>query len=246
MNWCRYPVCGSSLGLASFLVAALLAAESCPAWGQPMEIPPAPATFPAGPAPGLSGGADSTEPSKIFIPARAIELWQDKPLGELHASISLDPAEPLSESELAKLDQAGSLLATNGDIAVVFGDSRPWLLNTYEWEAPATRHLPLLFEEPNLERLGYTAGVRTYWKGCEGSIHAGDVVQPFVSAAHFFGRVPAVPYLCGLDDPFEPIYTLGVDRPGSPLLYRRHLIPFSLRGALFEAAAVIGLAYAIP
>lgn len=183
-----------------------------------------------------------------FQNARATELSQDKPLAGLKASISLNlpESEQLSESEVTKLDQAAPLLANNGQIVSVFGESRPWMLSTYEWEAPATRHLPLLFEEPNLERLGYNWGVRTHWKGCEGMIQASDCLQPFVSAAHFFGRVPALPYLLGVDKPCEPIYTLGVDRPGSPVLYRQNYIPWSLRGALYEAGVIVGLVYAIP
>jgi hypothetical protein len=220
---------GESSKLLSLAAAALVTVYASSARGQG-EIPPAPA------------------PVAPVISPRAVELWQDKPLGELKASISLDlpDDEKLSETEKARLDQASPILMASGHMISVFGESRPWMLNTYEWEAPATRHLPLLFEEPNLERLGYTVGMRTYWDGCEGSVHAGEYLQPFFSAAHFFGRVPAIPYLCGVDDPFEPVYTLGVDRPGSPLLYQRHFIPWSLRGAILQAGAVIGLAYAIP
>jgi hypothetical protein len=103
----------------------------------------------------------------------------------------------------------------------------------------------LFLEEPNLERLGYTFSATTIL--CEeGSVSAGPVLQPFISGVHFFGRLPLAPYLAGLDEPCEPIYTLGVDRPGSPVPYRRHYLPLSLRGAIYEAAATIGLLYIIP
>lgn len=202
------------------------------------QVPPAPAGVQADQTINLPRPAPPAN-------ARAVELWQDKPLGELKASINLAESEKLNKTEVARLDQAAPMLAAHGYTVSVFGESRPWMLNTYEWEAPATRHLPLLFEEPNLERLGYRSGVRTWWGDCE-SIHAGNALQPFISAAHFFGRVPAIPYLCGVDDPWDPIYTLGVDRPGTPVLYRRHFIPWSYRGALYEAGFVLGLAYAIP
>ena len=180
--------------------------------------------------------------------ARATELWQDMPLGQLKANIGLNLPEPerLSSSEVARLSQAAPLLAASGSVFSPLGDSRPWMLAPYEWEAPATRHLPLLFEDPNLERLGYTCGCRISWCGEERSLHTGKCLQPFLSAAHFFGRVPMIPYLCGVDPPCEPIYTLGVDRPGSPVPYRRHFIPLSLRGALYQAGVSVGLVYAIP
>lgn len=181
---------------------------------------------------------------------RATELWKDKSLGNLKASIDLGlPAdEQLSPLEVARLNQATPFLADHGSHFSVIGDSRPWLLATYEWEAPATRHLPLLFEEPNLERLGYTYGCRTWWCGEEGSIHASDCLQPFISGAHFFGRVPLIPYMIGMEEPCacEPIYTLGVDHPGTPTPYRRHYLPLSLKGAVYQAAATVGMLYIFP
>ena len=72
------------------------------------------------------------------------------------------------------------------------------------FQLPVGRHVfchrPLYFEEINLERYGY---------GC------GWCLQPGASAAHFFGTVPALPYLMTVDCPHECIYTLGHYRPGS-------------------------------
>lgn len=178
---------------------------------------------------------------------RAAELWDDLPLEKLKATIQYLPpdSEPLTETEQQRLDQAASLLTRHGSQTVLFGESRPWLLSSVEWEAPATRHLPLLFEEPNLERQGYLYSFRAGWCGHETG-HVGECLQPFVSAAHFFGRVPLIPYMCGLDDPFVPLYTLGVDRPGSPVPYRHHYLPFDLKAAAFEAGAVVGCLYIFP
>ena len=218
------------------------------------QTPSDPDAVPPAPAPAGLAAARDPAPAPPQN-ARATELWQDMPLGQLKASISLNLPEPeqLSPAEVARLSQAAPLLAASGSIFSPLGDSRPWMLAPYEWEAPATRHLPLLFEEPNLERLGYTCACRTHWwdeDGSwwseEGSLHAGKCLQPFISAAHFFGRVPLVPYLYGVDCPCEPIYTLGVDRPGSPVPYRRHNIPLSLRGALYQAGATVGLLSIIP
>ena len=55
---------------------------------------------------------------------------------------------------------------------------RGWGRQTYYWQAAATRHQPLYFEEVNAERHGYTCG--KCW-------------QPFVSTAHFFATIPALP-----------------------------------------------------
>ena len=227
------------------------------------DLPPSPAPALRAPQSGPRGTPGDPAPAPPQN-ARAAELWQDKPLGELTASIipELDatarpgpegvPSEPgetqkkLSADEIAKLNQARPLMEARGTAFSPLGDSRTWLLTQYEWDAPATRHLPLIFEDPNLERLGYTPGIRTKWRGEEGSLHAGTYMQPLISGVHFFGRVPFIPYLYGVDRPLEPIYTLGVDETGSPVPYRRHFVPLSLRGALYQAGATLGVHYIIP
>lgn len=204
------------------------------------ETSPNVATVPPGPA--------GEETPVIPHNPRATENWQDKPLSQLKASISLNlpESEKLTPLEVSRLNQANQFLTSHGSFFSPLGDSRPWLLATYEWEAPATRHLPLLFEEPNLERQGYTYGVRTYWRGEEGAIHVPECLQPLVSAAHFFGSVPLMPYKCGVDCAFEPVYTLGTDRPGTPAFYRKHYLPLSLRGAIYQAGATVGMIYLLP
>lgn len=201
------------------------------------EIPPPP-------APQLAQAEESNSDSGQTAVRRAAQLWDDMPLGQLKASIQYTPpeSEPFTESERLRLDQAAPLLARYGSHPVPLGESRPWMLSSVEWEAPATRHLPLLFEEPNLERQGYLFSYRCG----DQTGHVGECLQPFVSAAHFFGRVPLIPYMCGLDDPWVPVYTLGVDRPGSPLPYRRHYLPLDLKAALYEAGAVVGCLYIFP
>lgn len=205
------------------------------AQGDSSALPPSPAERVAQP---------EAAPSQPVPNARAAELWQDKPLKQLTASIARPEADAkLSEPEVVRLNQASSILKIDGSYFSPIGDSRPWMLTSFEWEAPATRHLPLMFEEPNLERLGYTYTCRT-WGG--GSVSVGDCIQPFISGAHFFGRIPLIPYMCGANSPCEPVYTLGVDRPGSPVPYRRNYLPISLKGALYEAGAVVGMFYCIP
>lgn len=73
-----------------------------------------------------------------------------------------------------------------------------------------------------------------------------QVLQPFVSAAHFFGRIPVLPYMLGAESPCCDQYELGTDRPGSPVPYRKHYIPLSAKGLLYQGAAATALPYLIP
>lgn len=108
---------------------------------------------------------------------------------------------------------------------------RAWPIDTFYWAAAATCHKPLYFEEVNAERYGYTR--------CR-------VGQPFISAAHFFGTLPALPYLMGADCPCDCDYTLGHYRPGSCVPWQRHYWPVSLRGAAVQAGIVTGTVFVIP
>lgn len=215
-----------TVGLLSVSVALLAGTLGHADEPAPVEpVPPAP--MPA------------SEDSAPVNESAASKLWQDRPLGSLKATI-----RP-TEGELPT-NVAAPRLAEAGTRHFAFGDSRPWMLCSYEWEAPATRHLPLLFEEPNLERLGYTCGCCHDLCGCEICPRKDHCLQPIVSGAHFFGRIPFIPYMWGYQTPCEPVYTLGVDRPGSPVPYRRQRIPLSLKGAIYEAAAITGLVFYIP
>ena len=53
----------------------------------------------------------------------------------------------------------------------------------FTWKASGLCHKPLYFEDVQLERYGHS------WN---------PVVQPFMSAAHFFVSVPLLPYKMGL------------------------------------------------
>jgi hypothetical protein len=108
---------------------------------------------------------------------------------------------------------------------------RCWPQTTYMWKASALCHKPLYFENESLERYGHS------W---------GPYVQPLVSGAHFFSRLPILPYEMGLEPPNECIYALGHYRPGSCAPYMIDPIPFTWRAALFEAGAVVGTAALLP
>lgn len=108
---------------------------------------------------------------------------------------------------------------------------RNWGLTTYTWKASAVCHKPLYFEQMALERYGHSTGPLT---------------QPFVSGAHFFATLPVLPYLMGVEPPWECIYPLGYYRPGSCAPYMLYPIPISARGALLEAGAWVGGVFLIP
>ena len=127
-------------------------------------------------------------------------------------------------------DPAAAKFTAAGQVPHVAGTNRPWPLYFYWWEAPAVCHQPLYFEQVNLERHGYSCGI----------------AQPIVSAAHFFGTIPALPYLMAAQPCWECVYTLGHDRPGSCAPFHLHCPPLSLRGAAAEAGVVTGLIFAIP
>ena len=120
---------------------------------------------------------------------------------------------------------------------------RSWPASTYLWDATCFYHRPLYFEEINLERYGY---------GCAGCL------QPAASAAHFFGTVPALPYLIAAATrhpanilgagcpPHECVYTLGHYRPGSCPPWRHHWPPCDPLAAAAQGGVVTGLIFLIP
>jgi hypothetical protein len=109
--------------------------------------------------------------------------------------------------------------------------SRNWLASSYQWQASALCHKPLYFEQVQLERYGHTTGPFT---------------QPWVSGAHFFLNIAALPYHMAYQPPHECQYALGYYRPGSCAPWMIPPVPLSFRGAAAEAAAIVGGVYLIP
>lgn len=114
-----------------------------------------------------------------------------------------------------------------------YGDLRCWPMLSYFWDAPCICYRPLYFEETNLERYGY---------GC----CCPCLIQPAVSAAHFFGTIPCLPYCMAEHCPCECEYTLGHYRPGSCPPQRFHWPTCKPIAAAAEAGVVTGLIFAIP
>jgi hypothetical protein len=110
-------------------------------------------------------------------------------------------------------------------------EPRNWAPSTFMWKASGLCHKPLYFEDVHLERYGHSHG---------------PLLQPIISGGRFFLAIPALPYLMGLEPPAECLYTLGYYRPGDCAPYMLDPIPLSVRGALFQAGVVTGMAAIIP
>ncbi len=148
--------------------------------------------------------------------------------------VSLDISVNASLREL-KVDRPSYKMGNDFPCECVLGNEtfsgRNWACTTFTWKASALCHKPLYFEDVAMERYGHS------W---------GPVLDPFVSSVNFFGSLIFLPYKMGLETPNECVYALGYYRPGDCAPYSIDAIPLSPRGALFEAAGVVGLIYAIP
>jgi len=157
-----------------------------------------------------------------------------KPISEVTTSVTLPPGRYYPDipdkSERPLLPRARELFAEAGQQRQGRGGARPWGEHVVIWEAPGTAHHPLYFEEINLERYGYSFGL----------------AQPAVSAAHFFGRLPALPYLMTVDPPHSCVYTLGHYRPGGCAPFAWNVPPFDPLAAAVQAGVVTGLVFLIP
>ena len=101
---------------------------------------------------------------------------------------------------------------------------------SYNWESPGFWNQPLYFEQPNLERYGYSWGI----------------AQPIISGAQFFVKIPLLPYMMTVHPPCEPIYSLGYYRPGSRAPYQINWPEVRLDAITVEAAFITGLCFLIP
>ena len=147
-----------------------------------------------------------------------------KPLSSVSMSIAAAGKDFPTNLAAAQFSKAGSKQQTEGA-------SRDWNETMYFWEPSALCHNPLYFEEVNLERYGYTRG---------------KLIQPVTSAAHFFGRVIALPYLTAAEHPRSCVYTLGHYRPGTYAPYRHHYPPRSAPAGIIQAGVTTGLIFAFP
>lgn len=145
------------------------------------------------------------------------------------------PQELVQQRPLTKITY--DIKATTGDFPHECGlgaetyTPRNWSQSTFTWKAGSTCHKPLYFEQVGPERYGHT------W---------GPVLEPIIEGAHFFVTIPLLPYEMGVELPGECIYSLGYYRPGSCAPFMLDPFPLSVRGALFEGAAVTGAVLLVP
>jgi hypothetical protein len=110
-------------------------------------------------------------------------------------------------------------------------EPRRFATTTFTWKAAGYCHKPLYFEQWNFERYGHSYG----W-----------AADPFISAAHFFGTLPILPYKMGVELPWECVYPVGYYRPGNCAPWTVPAFPVSVRGMAVEAATVTGLVFLLP
>jgi hypothetical protein len=187
--------------------------------------PVAPAETPNATTQGIDSPNDAApESQQSSTAAGPCSAAAERPLRELGIGIA-PPAGQFPQNRAAACWES-----MNAELGPAAG-SRSWAGFNYHWDATCLCHRPLYFEEVNLERYGY---------GC------GWCLQPAASAAHFFGTVPALPYLAAVDCPHECIYTLGHYRPGSCPPWRHHWPPCDPLAAAAEGGVLTGLIFLIP
>jgi len=175
-----------------------------------------------------SAGAIEDGPAVVPLPPASIDpgdvsqIYQLKPITTLGADI-----RP-RQGKLPE-DHTASAFSTHVEAPGPPSESAgPW--KPFLWEAPATCHRPLYFENVNLERHGYSFGV----------------AQPFVSAGHFACNTVILPYRMVAEPRRVPVYTLGHVRPGTPTPFQIHWPPPSTAAGLAEATLIVGLICLIP
>jgi hypothetical protein len=195
-----------------------------PIQGSPFEPAPLDTTMPPGPLPEriptpAPGTIEAEREKSQETCAQGLSDLQAKTIDTLNLSIAVTGEEGSDYPFECTLEEGR------------WHEGRYWEQTVYLWKASALCHKPLYFEDEHLERYGHS------WP---------PMCQPFVSGAHFFTRLPILPYCMGVEPPNECIYALGHYRPGSCAPYMCNPVPLSWRGALFQAGAVVGAAAALP
>ncbi len=108
---------------------------------------------------------------------------------------------------------------------------RRWPEPTYTWKAAATCHKPLYFEQVAPERYGHT------W---------GPVLEPIIEGAHFFVTIPLCPTKWAWNCPTSASIRWAITARAIAHLFMLDPLPLSVRGALFEGAAVTGAVLLVP
>lgn len=197
--------------------------------------------------------AQDLEPTDYTLVAQAEELQpgtvQPTPLSEMSLSrpiVDLN-ASPTTPEFIESMNNLPEKFHIKNYAESAFGS---WAIPRYSamslesgfppsgffWAAPAVFHRPLYFEQPNVERYGH------YVACCKG----GNWAQSAISAAHFFGTIPVLPYKIGADPCCERHYVLGTYRPGSCNPHQLVKPKYSCCGLVLQGITVTGLIFLIP
>jgi hypothetical protein len=209
------------------------------------EAPPPPPPKPAQPAPAV-------QPAEMELPPPPKPQLPEPAPREPAPREELPPADPLAAPSgmPAPIPQELPLASVSMGIAPRTGrlplDRAPeWVERkaaesylfaqvgvVYYWDAPNFCYQPLYFEQPNVERLGYSR--------CA-------ALQPAISGIHFFAQTLALPYQMTVH-PYrrDCIYPLGHYRPGNPAPYRLIYPEWDAKAAAVQAAATTGLIFVLP
>lgn len=118
-------------GLVPLWILLLVSVSDVKSWAQP-PLPPS--------------------PEVTATPTITQSLLDDRPISSLEASLAAPT--PVRPANIAR-----DHLRAKARETAYLDCGRPWCLSPYEWDAANTKSLPLYFEEPELERLGYYYGV---------------------------------------------------------------------------------------
>ncbi len=167
---------------------------------------------------------------QFIIDGRLVNLTRGQVVIETTAGTSKYLWDDLSESDKIYIAEAWQLPVTCS-LTNVPATQRNFADSDVQWRASGLCHKPLYFEEVQLERYGHEIG---------------PVLQPVVSSAHFFANIAVLPYKMGIHPANECQYALGYYRPGDCAPWTVGPVPLSLRGGIYQAAAVTGVAAALP
>jgi len=171
--------------------------------------------------PPRAGGLESI--ASMSVDRKLLEEQGLRPIGQVGADIRPKVGE-------LPTDYAAPLFARVGQIRQGTGATRDWGMYAFNWEAKGLCYGPLRFEEVNLERHGYAV----------------PLVQPVLSAAHFFGTLPILPYKMAATSRWNCQYSLGHYRPGSYTPFRYNRVPWRLYPAAVQAGVVTGAVLVLP
>lgn len=102
---------------------------------------------------------------------------------------------------------------------------RAWPCFVSTIPASITAYHPLYFEDKNVERYGWDAGI----------------FQPVLSAGKFYLDLALLPYNVGAQLPWSLEYNAGYALPGDPEPYRIYWPKLSCTGATLESLTVLGI-----